>query len=89
MADPYFESFSAEYVLAHGVTIREWPEEEAHMDENLYARVATTFGEPVIGLIDGVHYTFKPSREVFSAEVAVPDGNSAPRDAPETLLVRK
>jgi len=76
--------FSQEYRLVPDATVRTWAENEAHMDERMYEMLALRFGEPVVGMVEGLHYTFKPSNEVMGGECAVPRHN---HDRPRSLLL--
>lgn len=84
---PLIESFSSDYAIVQDATVRTWREDEAHMDAGLYKYLEEWLGEPIVGMIDGLHYEFIPSTQVLSKEVAIPKQNRA-KD-PSVLLVMK
>lgn len=88
-ADPVIESFSAGYAVVHNAEVRTWPENEAHIDEYLHDTIAETVGAPVVGFIDGMHYNLRPSRQVLSNQVAVPEKSGGRQSDPDVLMVQK
>lgn len=83
------EPFSAGYALVRDATVQTWSEQEAHMDADLYDDLAFYLGEPVIGMIGGLHYNFRPSEQVLSDQCAIPRRNRGRRVGGSTLLVRR
>lgn len=87
MREPIVENFSSEYAIVQNSQVRKWTEDFAVMDEELYDFLLRIFGEPIVGLVDGIHYSFKPTYEVPAYDCAIPkDGGS---EDPSALLVHK
>lgn len=72
--------------MVGNTNVRRWNEDEAHMDEGLYHRLAQKVSDPVVAFIEGVHYSVKPSTQVLSQEVAIPGTSSV---SEPTLLVMR
>lgn len=92
MANPFDsepEPFSSRYCLVKNAEVRTWSDEEAHMDEGLYAYLARRYGEPVVGYVGGLHYAFKPSRQVLSNTAAIPERKHGSKRDPSALLIQK
>lgn len=87
MAEPFLETWSADYWMVANAEVRTWSDDEAHMDAGLYERIAREIGGPVVGFIDGAHYHFKPSRQVLSNECVIPGTGRGSK--PSSLLVCK
>jgi len=68
-------NFSAGYVLLESIEIQRWPKEEAVMPCDLYDKLTYMIGEPIIAMIDGVHYQFKPKPDLPSMSAIVPEVN--------------
>lgn len=83
---PLTESWSAQYELVHNAEVRTTIGEEAVMDEEMMMSLFEHFGRPLIGLIGGRHYQFKPTRSIPHGYVAVPE---ATHDDPDALLIQK
>jgi len=88
MKTPQLESFSAGYWLAGDVQVDTHDGEIALMDETLYRKLVALIGDPIIGLIDGLHYEFQPTRSVLTGRVAVPTKNHRGSGS-RTLLLQK
>lgn len=86
MANPYLEPWSRDYLMVGNANIREWNYQEAHMDAGLYNALVQRIGEPIVGMVEGIEYKFKPSTEVLSQECAVPNSYN---DSDPTLLIRR
>ncbi|UBF20328.1 hypothetical protein HCTV-8_gp3 [Haloarcula virus HCTV-8] len=83
------ENFSAGYALVRDATVQTWAEEEAHMDVDLYDELTYHLGEPIIGFVGGLHYQFRPSKQVLTDQCAVPRRNRGRRVGGSALLVRR
>lgn len=72
--------------MVGNTNVREWSDGEAHMDVVLYDYLVQNIGKPIVGMVEGIHYQFKPSTEVLSQECAVPNSYN---DSDPTLLIRR
>lgn len=89
---PYYPDhapFSAGYTLVRNADVRTWSEDETHMDVGLYSGLVREFGDPIVGYVGGLHYQFKPSREVLSGKCAIPKSSHGRASDPSALLIRK
>jgi hypothetical protein len=83
------EPFSRDYDLVLDAEVHTWGEEEAHMDVEMYEELAFRVGEPIIGMVGGLHYQFKPSTQVLRDSCAVPRYFRGRRVSGSTLLLRR
>ncbi|QRD99630.1 hypothetical protein VOLN27_3 [Halorubrum virus VOLN27B] len=83
------ERFSRDYDLVLDAEVNTWREKEAHMDVDLYEDLALYVGEPIIGMVGGINYRFRPSEQVLSYQCAVPRRYRGRRVSGDTLLVRR
>ena len=81
--------FSRDYDLVLDAEVQTWREEEAHMDVDLYEDLVLRLGEPIIGMVGGINYQFKPSKQVLNYQCAVPRRYRGRRVSGSTLLVRR
>ncbi|UBF19076.1 hypothetical protein HRTV-17_gp3 [Halorubrum phage HRTV-17] len=86
---PELTRFSRDYDLVLDAEVHTWREEEAHMDVDLYEDLALRLGEPIIGMVGGVNYQFRPSTQVLRDSCAVPRRFRGRRVSGSTLLVRR
>lgn len=87
MADPFIQQFSRDYALVHNTEIQTWDSKDAIMDVGLYEWLASEFGEPLIGMVDGSHYEFTPTERILSQVCAIPAAGRAVE--PSALLIRR
>lgn len=83
------ENFSRDYVIVQDAEVHAWPDSEAIMDEEMYAALARSFGEPIVGCVEGTHYHFRSERRgVPGMSAVVPERNHEGAE-PEALLIQK
>lgn len=82
------ENFSENYVLAPTIEVNRHPGDEAMLDADAYRIFARLLGEPVVGFTGGLHYEFRPSRQVLGGRAAVPSRNHTTDDQMALLLAK-
>lgn len=81
---PHITPFSARYDLIENAEAITYPDEEATMDWTMFEALKREFGNPVIGRISNLHYSFRPEKMMPKNAVAVPEDN---HDDPQALLI--
>lgn len=82
---PITQSWSDRYDIVQNARVRTNSGEEALMDPSMFDALKRRFGEPLVGLIEGHHYYFKPRRVVPLGSVAVPEDQHG---EPDTLMIQ-
>lgn len=82
---PPVERFSASYDIVHA-DVRTHQDEEAIMDYELFNALKDYFARPVVGMVGGRHYYFKPETAIPQDTLAVP---AMDHDDPDTLLIQR
>lgn len=83
---PVTEPWSAGYEMVQNAEVHAWPQEEAVMDFDMFDKLQGQFGRPLVGYVDGLHYHFKPERQIPQGAAAIPEDNHVD---PEVLLIQR